>query len=192
MEVSQTTLVTAPTLKPVTLAQVKKHCEVPQDDTTHDDQLTLMIDVATDQFESDCDICLLTQTQRVYAEYFCGDEIYLPKRPIQSVTSIKYYDDANTQQTLSTDIYSLNPPERSVELKFNQVWPSTATDRWDAVEITYVCGFSSVDLVPAGMRHAILLLIGYYFDQNRGDNDRANDMDAYYRLVNQHLRSSYP
>lgn len=192
MEVSQTTLVTAATLKPVTLVQAKKQCEVPADDTTHDDQLTLLIDVATDQFENDCDICLLTQTQRVYAEEFSDDEIYLPKRPVQSIASIKYYDDANTQQTLSASVYSLNAPERSVELVFNQVWPSVATDRWDAVEITYVCGYSSAVLVPASARHAVLLLVGYYFGQNRGDNDRPNDMEAYRRLVKQFLRSNYP
>lgn len=192
MEVSQTTLLTAATLKAVTLEQAKKHCEVGQDDTTHDDQLTLLIDVATDQFENDCDICLLTQTHRVYLEYWTDDEIYLPKRPIQSITSIKYYDDSNTQRTLSTDIYSLNAPERSIELKLNQVWPSVVTDRWDGVEVTYVCGYTAADLVPASARHAILLLVGYYFGQNRGDNDRPNDMVAYGRLVKQFLRSTYP
>lgn len=191
MEVSQTTLITAPTLKPVTLVQVKKHCEVPADDTAHDDQLTLLIDVATDQFENDCDICLLTQTQRVYAENWCS-KIHLPKRPIQSITSVKYYDVADTQQTLSTGVYSLNSPGRSVELKPNQVWPSVATDRWDAIEVDYVCGFASAGDVPSSAKHAVLLLIGYYFGQNRGDNDRANDLTAYGRLVKQFLRSNYP
>lgn len=191
MEVSQTTLITAATLKPVTRAQAKKHCEIPTDDTTHDDQIDLLIDVATDQFENDCDICLLTQTHRVYAENWC-EEIYLPKRPVQSITTIKYYDDSNTLQTLSTSIYDLNAPERSIELKYNQVWPSLVTDRWDAVEITYVCGWTSASLVPAAARHAVLMLIGYYFGQNRGDNDRANDLVAYGRLKDQFLRSSYP
>lgn len=191
MRVSQTTVVTAPVLQAVTRAQVKKHCEVPIDDSTHDDQLEMLIDVATSQLENDCDICLLTQTIRVYAEDWCGDEIYLPKRPIQSISSVKYYDSSNTQQTLSTDVYYLNAPERSVELKYNQVWPSLTT-RWDAVEVNYVCGYTAASLVPANARHALMLLIGYYFGQNRGDNDRANDLDAYYRLVKQLQRFDYP
>lgn len=192
MKISPATLVTPPVLKPVTLAQAKKHCEVPIDDTVHDDQLEMLIDAATSQFENDCDICLLTQTQRVYMEYWCNDEIYLPKRPVQSVTTIKYYDDSNIQQTLSTSIYSLNAPERAVQLSFDQVWPSVATDKWDAIEITYVCGYTSASAVPASARHAVLLLVGYYFGQNRGDNDRPNDMRAYKNLVNQFIRDSYP
>lgn len=191
MEVSQTTQVIAPTLQPVTLSRAKKHCEIGQDDTTHDEQLADLIATATDQFENDCDVCLMTQTQRVYLEQWC-DEIYLPKRPIQSVTSIKYYDDSNSLQTLSTAVYSLNKPERSIEVKFNQVWPSVATERWDAIEIDYVCGYTAVELVPGAARHAILLLVGYYFGQNRGDNDRPNDLAAYGRLVKQFLRTSYP
>lgn len=189
--VSQTTVTTPPTLKPVTLVQARKHCELPQDDATHDDQLTLLIDVATDQFENDCDLCLLTQTLRVYSENWC-EKVYLPKRPVQSIASIKYYDTSNTQQTLSSSVYSLNLPQRSVELKVDQAWPAIATDRWDAIEINYVCGYTSADLVPAAARHAVLLLIGYYFSQNRGDNDRPNDMTAYRRIVNQFLRSTYP
>lgn len=191
MIVSQPTLVTAPTLRAVTLEQARKQCELDQDDATHDSQLTMLIDTATDQFENDCDICLLTQTQRVYLKQFC-DEIYLPKRPVQSITTVKYYDDSDALQTLASSVYTLNSPERSVELKFNQVWPSTASDRWDAVEVTYVCGYTSADLVPAAARHAILLLVGYYFGQNRGDNDRPNDLNAYGRLVKQFLRSTYP
>ena len=191
MEVSQPTLVTAPTLRAISLEQARKQCELDQDDATHDDQLSMLIDTATDQFENDCDICLLTQTQRVYLEDFI-DEIYLPKRPIQSIASIKYYDQSDALQTLSSTVYSLNSPERSVELKFNQVWPSVATERWDAVEVTYVCGYASASLVPAAARHALLLLVGYYFGQNRGDNDRPNDLNAYSRLVKQFLRSTYP
>lgn len=190
-DVSQTTLVTAATLKPVTLLQAKKHCEVPLDDTTHEDQLEMLIDVATDQFENDCDICLLTQSHKVYLQDW-PERIYLPKRPIQSVTSVRYYDSSNSQQTLSTSIYSLNPPERSLVLKINQDWPSVATDRWDAIEVEYVCGFASADSVPAAARHAVLMLVGYYFGQNRGDNDRSGDLTTYGRLVKQFLRSNYP
>lgn len=191
MHISQTTLITAPTLQAVTLAQAKKQCEIAQSDTTHDDQLEMLIDVATSQLEDDCDLCLLTQTHRVYAEEFC-DELYLPKRPIQSIASIKYYDVSNVQQTLSSSVYSLNAPERSVELKYNQVWPSVSADRWDAIEVNYVCGYASASDVPANAKHALLLLIAYYFSKNRGDNDGANDLTAYRRLVAQLQRSNYP
>lgn len=190
-ETSRITVVTPPTLFPVTLAQARRQIILASDDTSRDDELNDLIAAAVEQWESDTDSCLMARTLRVYLESLSGDEIYLPSRPVASITSILYFDDGNTQQTLSTSVYDLDQGERSVNLKFNQVWPSLST-RWDAVQVNYVAGVSSLADVPAIAKRAVMLLIGYYFAKNRGDNDGANDMRAYERLVQHHLRSTYP
>lgn len=192
MQVSKPVLVTAASLRPVTRAQAKKQCEIPSDDTTHDDQIDLLIDVASAEFEADTDMALLTQTWRVYADSWGSTEsLQLPKRPIQSVASVKYFDTANAQQTLTSSVYSLDDTDRVLRLAYNQVWPSHI-DRWDAIQVNYVCGYAAASDVPSTIKQAVLLLIGYYFGQNRGDNDRANDKVAYERLVAKHWRSTYP
>lgn len=191
IKTSRPELVTAPISRPVTLEQARTQVFLASDDTTHDTELSDLIDVAVEQWESDTDSVLMSRTLRVYLEVFNDDEIYLPSRPVQSVTNILYFDDLDVQRTLASTVYSLDKGDRAVRLRWNQVWPSTST-RWDAAQVNYVAGYSSANDVPAIAKRAILLLVGYYFAANRGDNDRPNDMQAYGRLVQHHLRSTYP
>ena len=191
-EVSRATLLTPPTSEPVTLAEARKQCELSPSDNAHDDHLTRLIQSAREQWEHDTDSCCLTQTWSVTTEGFDDDEIYLPKRPIQSITHVKYYDSNNAQQTLSTSYYSLDPADRAVRLNYLQVWP-VALQRWDAVTITYVAGYTAAANVPAIHKQAILLLVAYYFE-NRDMllTDAMQGCVAYERLVARFMRSSYP
>jgi uncharacterized phiE125 gp8 family phage protein len=184
-------VVTGPTAEPITLAEVKRQLFLGESDTSQDVKLVENIQAAREQWENDTDTIMLTQTLSVTAEMFAGREIYLPQRPIQSITHVKYYDDVNTLQTLSTSVYSFNAPDRKIELAWNETWPTTYI-RWDAVTVTYVAGNTSVASVPAIAKQAMLLLIAYYNLANRGDNDRPNDCRAYEHLVKRYMRSSYP
>jgi len=191
-EVSRATLLTAPTSEPITLAEAKKQCELSLTDTAHDDQLMMLIQAAREQWEHDTDSACLTQTWTVTLECFLDDVIYLPKRPVASVTHVKYYDSGNTLQTLSTSVYALDPAARAIRLKYLQAWPD-AVYRWDAITITYVCGYASAALVPAIHKAAMRLLIGHYFE-NRDMlmSDALTSIRAYECLVKKFMRASYP
>lgn len=191
MELSRPTVVTGPTAEPITLAEAKRQLFLAETDTSQDAELISRIQTAREQWEHDTDSVLLTQTLSVTSECFGGREIELDSRPVQSITHIKYYDENDTLQTLSSSKYSFDPTEREIELKWNEVWPITAI-RWDAVTITYVAGKTSIAAVPAIAKQAMLLLIAYYHYSNRGDNDRPNDQRAYENLVKRYMRSSYP
>ena len=80
-------LVTAPASDAVTLAQAKKQVEIADSDTAHDEHLYELIDRARDEFETDCDMCVASQTWKVYADDVY-DEMQLQKWPVQSITSI--------------------------------------------------------------------------------------------------------
>lgn len=188
---SRPTVVTGPTSEPVTLSEAKKQLFLAESDTSNDAELVNRIQAAREQWESDTDSAMLTQTLSVTADSFAGREIVLPSRPIQSVTHVKYYDDSNVLQTLSTALYSLDAKERTIRLGWNSSWPTTYI-RWDAVVVTYVAGNTSIAAVPAISKQAMLLLIAYYHYGNRGDNDRSNDQRAYESLVRRYMRSSYP
>lgn len=192
IEVSRATLVTGPTTEPVTLAEARKQLELSPSDTAHDDHLALLIQAAREQWEHDTDSACLTQTWRVNTCEWDAYTIPLPKRPVQSITSITYYDTANVSQTLSTDIYSLDAASRAVKLKYRQVWPAIA-DRWDAITITYVAGYTSVANVPAIHKQAMRLLISHYFENRDMLMSAAlQSMPAYEALVSRFLRTSYP
>lgn len=193
IEVSRATLVTAPTSEPITLAEARKQCELSPSDTAHDSQLTLLIQAAREQWEHDTDSCCLTQTWSVTLESFYeDDEIYLPKRPIQSITSITYFDGLNAQQTAPTSLYSLDAANRAIRLNYLQIWPMTV-DRWDAITVTYVCGYTSASLVPAIHKQAMLMLVAHYFE-NRDQlmSDAMQSLPVYEMLVRRFMRSNYP
>lgn len=178
-------LVTAPTTDAVTIEQAKKQCEIAESDTAHDEHLYQLIDRARDEFEADCDLCIKSQTWRVYTDDM-DDGMQLQKGPIQSITSIKYYDNTNTQQTLATSVYGFDAANRKIRLKYDQVWPPF-TSRWDAWEITYLCGYSTV---PPMAVQAMLILIEKYFLGR--ESLKEPEFRTYQRLVSKMQRSTYP
>ena len=122
----------------------------------------------------------------------CLDEFRFPHRPINSISSVTYFDSNNASQTLATSVYELDKQNSYFRLKYDQEFPDTAA-RWDAVTVNYILGDSADSTsVPAIAKQAMLLLVGYYFDANRGDNDRPHDQKAYERLVTKYTRSTYP
>ena len=191
IQVTRPTVSVEPVIEPITLTEAKKQCELSLTDSAHDDQLTLLIQAAREQWEHDTDCSVISQTLYVHADCF-GDKIPLPRRPISSITSIQYYDSANALQTLSSSIYTLNPSARCIELKYLQTWPDFV-DRWDAVKVTYVAGYASASAVPAIHKQAMLLLVGHYFE-NRDMlmSDAITSVRAYESLVKKFMRSSYP
>lgn len=149
----------APASEPLTLAQAKAHCRV--DGSDSDTELNSMIVAARSFVEDYCGIKLVAQTVVLRCSSFC-DFIDLPIAPVASIASITYLDSAGAEQTLSTDIYEsvLTDLEPIIRLKINQSWPSVR-EAADAIRVTVSAGYASL---PAPIHHAMLLLIGSWFD----------------------------
>lgn len=191
LQMTRPLVVTPPATEPISLSQAKKQLEIPTSDTAHDDQLTLLIQAAREQWEHDTDTAVITQALRVFADRFDSDEVYIPRRPIQSITSVKYFDSLNVQQTLPADVYNLNSSKRTIELAYLKLWPMTL-ERWDAIEITFVAGFTNAAAVPAIAKQAMLLLVGYYFENRDMIGSMVTEVKAYENLVCRYQRASYP
>lgn len=155
-------LTVAPILEPVSLAEAK--AQVRFGSTAEDSLMLAYISAARGLVEEMTNRALLTQTWRLDASGF-STRFWLPRAaPIQSVTHVKYYDTSGTLQTLSSTAYRLQAASEPafLELVDGQSPPSTAV-RSDAVQITYVAGYSSAAEVPAPLRQACLLLVAHYF-----------------------------
>ena len=186
----QAELVTGPTVEPLTINEAKKQLEIATSDTTHDVQLAQMIQEAREQWEHDTDSVLCYQTWRIRAQSLV-DRFPLPKRPVDAITSITYYDGNNASQTLSSSLYQLHVNE--FRLAYQATLPSTSA-RWDAWTINYRCGYSQdATLVPAIAKRAMMLLVGHYFE-NRDMlmSDALQTMKPYEALVTRFMRSNYP
>lgn len=183
-------VVVAPAVEPVSITEARSHVELAASDSNHDTELARAIEDARQQWERDTSEYFITRTMRLTLDSL--DEIQFPHRPVTAIASVKYYDSTNTQQTLSTSVYQLDTANNRLRLAYDQSWP-TYLDRWDSIEINYTLGSHSDETtVPAVAKRAMLLLVGYYFRANKGDDDRAYDLQAYERLVAKHMRSTYP
>ncbi len=158
----------APAQEPLTLDEAKSHLIIHQDD---DD---LLIDAylraAREAAEQYLGIGLFTQTWKLTLQAF-ADVIWLPMAsPLASVTSVKYYDADGTLQTLSASSYivdTVSTPGRIVKAP-TYTWPTVQSERLMPVEITYVCGWSSTDLIPELIKQGIrVYLTG--LEGQRGD-----------------------
>lgn len=160
------TLITGPTAQPISLEEVKEHLYIVVTDTTRDNYLTDVQDSAVDQFQSDAEYQVMSATYKQTLPDFCYDYIEIPLIPVQSITEFLYYTDKTTTATLvqDTDFY-LVKTDRYARLYPVNSWPSSA-DRPDAVQITFVAGYSTQSQVPARLLHGLKFLIGHY-NENR-------------------------
>jgi uncharacterized phiE125 gp8 family phage protein len=155
-------LVTAPTVEPVSVAEAKLHAKIDSED--EDSQVLDWIRAATRKVEHDTEMALLTQTWDLSIGAFPGYSPYtvtLPIRPVQSITHVKYWNAAGTEQTWLGTNYFLDPSTLSLGLTVNGTWPTDLRELQPGT-IRFVAGYTSADLVPEDLRQAIKLLVGHF------------------------------
>jgi len=146
----------------VTIDDARNHLQI-----THDED-NAMIDqlIATAQEYIELSTHLFLTARDVTIVIDTLDEILeLPYYPVNSVVSIKYYDEDNTLQTLSASDYTLYTT-RPAKIKFETI--PNLYDRPDAVQIVVNCGYSNVGDVPMNLKHGVKLLLTALYE-NRSE-----------------------
>jgi len=180
-------ITSGPQQRAVTLDEVKQMLRI--DGTQDDEMLIGYIYAATEYLEQYCGRKFITQTVEFHldgfsvfndekfmalgegvhdgylGDYLSGCEfIDLPFKPVQSITSIKTYDDANTESTFSAAAYRVDSNTGRVYLNSGYTWPIDLRD-FDAVKITFVCGYGdSPDNLPAPIRQAIKMQVAKLYE----------------------------
>lgn len=161
----QYTVTTPPAVEPLSLAEAKSHLRV--DGDADDSFITDLIVSAREYVETHTRRALINQTVTAYMRDWPDHyQLKLPKPPLSSVTSVKYYDADNVQQTLSSSLYYVFKPSKDSlgRVEIIDDWPTTY-DRPDAIEIIYVAGYGSTSAsVPSQAKHAMRLLIGHWYE----------------------------
>lgn len=167
-------LVTAPASEPITLAEAKAHCRV---DITDDDTLiSALIVTAREYCEGYLHRKLITQAWDWTMEGFPSC-FQFPFLPVSAITSVKYYDTANVQQTLSSSYYQVDlysTPAR-VHLAYGYAWPSSY-ERSDAVVVRFSAGYANAAAVPQAIKQAMLLLIGHWYRSREAAGTRVEEI----------------
>lgn len=151
---------------PLTVADAKSHLRVTNSD--EDGYISTLVAVARTWVEEHTRRCLMSTTWDLDID--CGfpaadAPIVLPWAPLQSVTSISYYDADGSLTVLSSSLYEVDTSEvlGIVRPVYQTEWPS-ARFQSDAVTIRYVSGYgASADSVPPMLVHAMRLIVGHLY-----------------------------
>jgi len=133
------------------------------------DHLTILeaVQAAVDEAER--------RTQRTFRKtvtdtiYYLGwsYELRIPHPPLQSITSVEYYDVNNTLQTLSSSNYSVSASSNgqgSILFDRDYTFPNLYEDRLDKVKVVAVTGYGTDADIPGTAKTAIRLLSEANYD----------------------------
>lgn len=173
------TLITAPSVEPVTLAEAKLQCRVDADLTADDARIGVLISAVREQAEHEIGGALVTQTWERTLDAFpvSGGAIELGMPPVQSLVSVKYLDAAGTEQTLAPSAYTLDAVAAPgwVLPAAGTDWPA-AGDYANAVRVRFVAGFGAASSVPAAVKAWMLLHIAEWYAQLEAGADKPRDL----------------
>jgi len=162
-----------PDRDPVTLEELKANSNITI--TADDEFLATLIQAATDYTEQLTGRILVPRTVDFKCDSFpVWDEhpIVLPYPPLISITSVKYYDSADTLQTWGASNYEIDAAPVYGGLLYpvkGETWPATREFR-DSVQIEYIAGYdplsttNNADRVPRPLRQAITMLASHLYE----------------------------
>ena len=184
---SSLTVTTAPTIEAVDLAAAAEWLRLGDIEDVQDIEPNIggLLKAARITVENVTNRTLCTTVLKLTLDGWpaCG-VIRLPRSPVASVGSVKYYDTTGTQQTLSSSAYQadlLSAPAR-IEPAYGYVWPSLYS-RMNAVEVNYTAGATSPLLVSDTIKVCIKMLMASWYE-----NREAVAVDSEARTIPMHIQ----
>jgi uncharacterized phiE125 gp8 family phage protein len=121
--------------------------------------------------------------------------VRLAMGPLIEVTAVQYYDIDGALQTDTLSNYEITGTDFTTRIgpKSGFNWPVTQ-DRADAIRIEYTAGYGATSAsVPETLRHAMMLLIGHWYDnrENTMMDELSNIPYGFDMLVDMHRRAWY-
>ena len=162
-------VVTAPTVLPVSMAEAKAHLRI--DDDYSDTLIYGLIKAATNHVEAVTRRRLVQQTLSYTLPDFPAGDIILPVQPVSSVSSVNYINASGVSTAFTSFTLINDGPKSRVVLNYNVSWPSTR-EHGNAVTVQFVAGYdpttdspqSLTGNIPSDLKTAILLIVGDLYE----------------------------
>lgn len=171
MRYSSLTRATPPVVEPVSVADAKAHLRVDGDEDNL--YIASLISAAREWVEAYTDRTLIHTQWTMRMEEFpeSDEEIELPRPPVATAAgvdavSVTYTTTAGEPATLSSQTYTVDRHSTPGEIYpvYGQFWPAHRDDE-NSITVTWWAGYGEDGTsVPAAIRHAILLLVGYWYE----------------------------
>lgn len=158
-------IVTAPTERPITVAEFKTLARVLSMD--EDSLIDDLIKRATKFVEHSTNRQLVTATLKVFFPAF-ADELRLPRPPLQAspAPTVKYVDTDGVTQTLAATEYQIDSDFEPGRIKVanGKSWPAIRSTDYNAVEVQYTAGYGVASAVPDEFKQMVLLAAAHQFE----------------------------
>ena len=169
-----------PATEPITTAEAKAHLRV--DFSDEDTYIDTLIVTARKYCEAYCNRVFITQTWRQNLNEWTNP-ILLKVNPVISVTSLKYYDTSEAQQTITDSSANyqkdLNSDVAKIYEGLTNSFPAIGSTI-NPIEIITVCGYGAASDVPDDIKHAIKLMVSHLYENrdmvNVPLNNQASDI----------------
>jgi len=204
MEINGLHLVTAPSVEPVTAAEVRLHTRI--DLTTEDTLIETWIKSARQLAEDFQRRAYINQVWEMTLDKFPANIFELSRPPLQQVLQISYFDYLNVETILyythlqdesttsttpepdpsiGTDNFIIDTrtePGR-VSLAYGYSWPAVTLRMIDSVRIKYLAGYGGTGAsVPETIKDAIMLYCAYRYENRTAES--GNAPEQFYNLLN--------
>lgn len=183
--------VTPPSELPLTRDEVKERLDIDHgDDDIKIDGLIAVAVQFMDGRDGALNRCLITQTWDEKFERFEACKPFkLALSPVQSVTSVKYFDPDGVEQTVSSADYEVEDDGDLWFLRAFAGWPNVDRRRTYPITVRYVVGFGDAGDVPQLLKEALMVHVGALYE-SRGVTPLALASLGYTDLIAGHRRPS--
>lgn len=168
--------VSEPAAEPISLSEAKTFLRI--DGTDEDSIISDMISAARMLAEELSGKCFIAQSWKLAYDRCPPVNMPLPFGPVQSITSVKTFDEADNETLIASSSYYLNAAKDVV------VFETVPSDH--RVEVVYVTGYgANASDVPADLRHALLIHVAHLYEHrdSMSPPQIAHAMYAQYREV---------
>ncbi len=174
-------LITPPELEPVNLAEVKALAHIDYDD--EDSLISSWIKSARIMAEEFQRRSYLSQVWELSLDCFPDSGLLIPRPPLVSVESVKYYNIENVEFIYNIDdlIIDTDSEPGRLCLAYGKVWPSTILREINAVKIRFTAGYGkTAEDVPESIKEAIKI---YCTARNENRSGELDIPEAFYNLL---------
>jgi len=170
--------------EPLTVEDAKRQCGVADGNDYRDADFRRWIVSARRQVEHDAEIVFYTGTFTWKLSRFpVADWLEIPLvRPVSSITSITYPDNAGATQTWSSSEYTLKEAMSPViELNYGFTWPAIR-EVVNGITVTLVAGHATVFAMPQQYIDAVILKVRSHYLTSLGEDTKGDEM-AYESMI---------
>ena len=185
--------------EPLTLDEVKKRLQLASDKSDHDEDIELLIVAVREEAEQVCGPIIDT-TKTFYLDQFPGGdpdlgwwdgiregcmlasearEIEVPPGHLQSVTSIKTYDEADNGTTFAASNYFVDADHGRIALRTGCAWPAV-TRSANGIEVVCQMGWAEPAEVPRDLKEAMLRRCLQLWAERQDPLDKKQSLNPYH------------